>query len=191
MGLAARLRRPRGAPLAFVWGFAEATLFFVVPDVLLTAVAMRAGWRRAMVLAVWAALGAVLGGSVMAVWSTHDPATVRAAVTALPAISPAMFATVEEGLRGPAWPIAILAGGVGTSPIPFKVYAAVAPHAGLSLGPFLAASFGARLVRFALAATLARLVSSVLGFLALRTRLRLLLAFWVVFYALFWSLMPR
>lgn len=65
MGITGPLRsllRPRG--IAASWGLAEATFFFLVPDILLTRIAI-----RGLVPALWAAaaamLGAVLGGIIM------------------------------------------------------------------------------------------------------------------------------
>ena len=50
--------------VAFAWGFAEATLFFIVPDVPLTGVGCRS--LRAGLKAMSAALvGALLGGMLM------------------------------------------------------------------------------------------------------------------------------
>ena len=51
-----------GITLAFFWGFAEGTLFFVVPDVVISLVAIvrpRSAWRHV----VAAIAGALLGGA--------------------------------------------------------------------------------------------------------------------------------
>jgi len=48
---------------ALVWGFAEATLFFFVPDILITRIAL-ADLRRALWACFWSLLGAVSGGAV-------------------------------------------------------------------------------------------------------------------------------
>ena len=45
---------------AAVWGFAEATLFFIVPDVLLSWIALHAP-RKALVACLWAVVGAPSG----------------------------------------------------------------------------------------------------------------------------------
>ena len=84
-------------------GFAEATLFFVVPDIwigLLALFSWRAG-LRAVIWAVWALIGGTLMYGVGAQLD-HD----RSArlLDAVPAISPGMIEQVEEEMRerGPA-----------------------------------------------------------------------------------------
>ncbi len=54
--------------LGLFWGFAEATLFFIVPDVLLTLVALFS-FRRSAQLMACILVGAVAGGSVMSLQS--------------------------------------------------------------------------------------------------------------------------
>ncbi len=48
--------------IAGAWGMAEAVLWFVVPDVFLTWVAMRRGVRPALRLSLVAVAGAIGGG---------------------------------------------------------------------------------------------------------------------------------
>ena len=60
---AAEARRQGRGPeiLAALWGFAESTLFFIVPDVLLTWLALSLP-RRALRACYWALGGALAGG---------------------------------------------------------------------------------------------------------------------------------
>ncbi|MBV8568169.1 MAG: hypothetical protein JO273_22215 [Methylobacteriaceae bacterium] len=176
--------------IAFAWGLAEATLFFIVPDVFLTFVAVRNGWRRALVLAPASAIGAVCGGAIMVAWSAQDPAAVLAILEKIPAISSDMIASVAERMRG-NWVFAVFNGGMNPSPVPYKIFAAMVPQAGVALAPFLAVSFVTRLTRFVLSTILAAAVSGALGFLKKSTRLAILAGFWVVLYTLYWSLSPR
>ena len=136
------LRWP-GIALAFLWGLAEGTLFFVVPDVLLSLVAMFDA-RRAVKHIAAATAGAVIAGAMMFSWSTSAPMQARAAVLAVPFVRPAMFNTVGEGylregirtvFKGPA---------LG---IPYKIYAIEAPRYVKKLS-FLMASVPARAWRF-------------------------------------------
>jgi membrane protein YqaA with SNARE-associated domain len=50
---------------AALWGFAEATLFFIVPDVLLSIIAVRRGRRPAWIAMAWTIAGAIAGGALM------------------------------------------------------------------------------------------------------------------------------
>jgi membrane protein YqaA with SNARE-associated domain len=93
----------RGIPLCFAWGFAEATAFFVVPDVAVGAAALFSP-RRKMASAVAAVSGTLVGGAVLytAAARVGDPAVglVRR-VPGTPPIgssaSPGSCAATEDG----------------------------------------------------------------------------------------------
>src|SRR5436190_634460 len=53
---------------AVAWGFAEATLFFIVPDVLITLIALFSFKKSALAMLL-ATLGAVVGGALMFQWA--------------------------------------------------------------------------------------------------------------------------
>lgn len=105
------------------WGFAEATLFFVVPDVWIGLLAL-VSWRAGLRAVGWAVAGALVGGAVMYAVGAALPAAASATLlAAVPAVSPAMVAGVEREVddRGPA---AMLLGPLrGT---PYKLYARAA-----------------------------------------------------------------
>lgn len=175
--------------LAAAWGFAEATLLFVVPDVLLSVLVLTRGWREGALAALWAFAGALLGGLLLYAWGSEDPETLFRLLDWLPAISPGMLAEVRANLaEGGAWSL-ILAGVTG---VPYKTYAASAAGAAMPLGSFLIASAVARAGRFGLAVLLAAVLSRILSrFVGTRGQLRILAGFWLVFYAAYWSLMPN
>jgi hypothetical protein len=87
---------------AALWGFAEATLFFLVPDVLLTGIAMRKGLRVALLASLAAAAAATAGGLIMYRWAAADAAGARQVIDLLPAVSPAQI-----GRCGRLWPIMV------------------------------------------------------------------------------------
>jgi len=179
---APRLLGTPGIVLAFLWGLAEGSLFFILPDVLLSLVALFRP-RRALVHALAIVAGAVLAGGLMFTWSAHS-GDARSAVAAVPFVSPAMFDRADSDFRrfgfwavakGPA------------SGIPYKVYAVEAPiHT--TLWPFLLMSVPARLWRLLMVwigfAT-ARLFLHKLGRPALAPWLHA--AFWIMVYAVYWS----
>ena len=66
--------------MALLWGVAEGLLFFVVPDVVISAVALAKGWRAGLVACLLAAAGASLGGGAMYLWSQASPEAALAAV---------------------------------------------------------------------------------------------------------------
>ena len=50
------------APLALAWGLAEATFFFIVPDVLLSRLVL-SDWRLCARACLWAVAGALVGAA--------------------------------------------------------------------------------------------------------------------------------
>lgn len=130
---------------AFGWGLAEATLFFLVPDVLLSAAGLT-DLRRGLVCCLYALAGALAGGMAMYLWGAGDPAAAAAVVARVPAISADMLAQVQAQLAH-AGLYAILFG--PTQGIPYKTYAIQAAAAGIGPIAFLLISIPARLIRFA------------------------------------------
>ncbi len=172
---------------AALWGVAEGFLFFIVPDVLISFLAQRRGWRDAMLASLAAALGAVLGVFLLWQWSASDAQTVRWLVEALPSIDAAMIEALREKLAtDPLLPTLLIASIVG---VPIKIAAMLGPGLDLSLIEFLLLTPLVRLPRFLAVgfgvALLARLGERRLS----REKMTLILAaFWIVFYAGFWSL---
>jgi membrane protein YqaA with SNARE-associated domain len=174
---------------AFLWGLAEAMLFFIVPDVLLSYVGMKRGASPAAGAAVYAAVGAAVGGAFMYLWSVVDFASARDAGFAVPAIGADMGARAREAMAEQGWFAATLLGPLSSTP--YKVYAILAPQAGAPLPLFMLASAVARLPRFLIvgcgAALVARWLEPRIG------KSRLLIVFvaaWIGFYAAFFALVP-
>lgn len=168
--------------VAFLWGIAEATLFFIVPDVWLSLVALR-GARRAVAASLVTALGAVIGGGIMLAWATLEPQQALAAVEQVPAISQAMVADVYVRLQQQGL-IAVLLGAFRG--VPYKIFSVQIPRTTISPTAFLLFSVPARLARFVLVS----IVVAGLDSLWFRTwsvarKQRLLLAGWVLFYLLY------
>jgi len=137
---------------AAAWGFAEATLFFVVPDVLLT---WLAGFRPRVVWpAAFACLvGALLGGGLMFLCAQRDAAGMRNLLDAVPAISREFIAATGAGLQQDFGAQMLRGGFTG---VPYKIMAVEAGADGQSLAGFLAWSVPARLSRWILLVLLGR-----------------------------------
>jgi hypothetical protein len=175
------------AIVALGWGFAEATLFFVVPDVWIGLLALFS-WRAGLRAVVWAVVGALIGGALMygvGIQLVRD----RSAwlLDAVPAISPGMVERVEAEMREHG-PSSMLLGPLrGT---PYKVYARTAGLQEQPLSAVLLWTIPARGARFVLIAA----VSALYGWLVRRFTSRTgwlvgsyLLA-WIVFYvSYFWT----
>jgi len=136
-----------GNIVAFVWGFAEATLFFFVPDVALSVIAL-SGVDAGIVASFYALAGALLGGIVMFYWGRADLERVAGILRKIPAIRPKDIEKVRDDLKGKGF-VAILFG--PPLGIPYKIYASYA-HEVTSIPTFLLISIPARVIRFLLMA---------------------------------------
>lgn len=174
-----------GMIFAFAWGLAEATLFFIIPDVFLSFVAVIA-WPRSWRHVVAAIAGALLGGALLFHLAATDQVQARRVILRVPFIRESMLVKVDDGLRNQGM-AAILFGSL--SGVPYKLYAVEAPRF-FNLGEFLAATPPVRAVRFFLVW---------LGFGGAATWLRkrrgwqtarlmqVHAAIWIVCYAFYWG----
>ena len=179
------------APLwwSAIWGFAEASLFFIVPDLLFTAVTIvspKRGWQH---LAA-AIAGAVLAGGLMYQWSAAAPAQARAAVAAVPFVGEKMI-TPTETLWKTEGTVALFRNPLGG--VPYKVPAILAP-AHLSLPEFIAISVPYRAERMLLSMIVFIPIAMWVRLSQFRDRdwrqtmgLRFYLVFWAMVYAVYWS----
>jgi membrane protein YqaA with SNARE-associated domain len=187
--LLAWLRRNALDVAAFIWGVAEATLFFFVPDVLLSYIGLKRGVKAAARASIIAALGASAGGVVMFFWATQSYAVAIEAVLAVPSISEGMAARAEAAMAE-NWFLATFLGPLSSTP--YKVYAILAPAAGAPLPLFALASIAARLPRFLIVSIGVSLIGRALSrWLNDRQLLWLLIGAWLLFYAVFFALMPN
>jgi hypothetical protein len=171
--------------LGFLWGFAEGTLFFIIPDVLLSWASLtgaRCGFKI---------LGAILAGSLVAglcmyTWASSQPDLSRSVVASVPFVRAKMFDKVREDYRDQG--ISGMLKGPGSG-IPYKVYAVLAPPV----------AHPAIFALISIPARLERLVTSWLLFTALgwlfgrwikrhpRLTTTFFAAFWMITYALYWT----
>ncbi|HET8891826.1 MAG TPA: hypothetical protein VFQ41_23205 [Candidatus Angelobacter sp.] len=169
----------------FAWGFAEATLFFIVPDVLLTLVALFSFPRSARVL-VCILLGALAGGTIMFSLGAKDPAQARQVVLRVPFVSQVMFDKTQISFqRDGIW---ALTKGPGNG-IPYKVYC-VQSHKYSRTPLFLLVSLLARLERFVLFWLIAAALGSFFRKYILRqpkVAVAVHACIWIVGYAWYWS----
>ncbi len=129
---------------AFLWGFAEATLFFLVPDIILTWCALaspRCGSRA--LVAVLA--GSILGGALVYSAASARPAQTTRVIQTVPFVRASMFETVSREYERHGAVAQLLGRPRAFS---YKVYASVAP-AHVNFATFLAFSIPARLERLA------------------------------------------
>jgi membrane protein YqaA with SNARE-associated domain len=174
-----------GIGIAFLWGLAEATFFFVIPDVFLSFVAIFGG-RRTWLHILAAIAGALAGGALMFEWAQSNPDQAHRAVARVPFIREKMFESVDNGLRTHGLPAVFLGSIAG---IPYKLYAVEAPKFSTARD-FLLATPPARAPRF-LAVWL--VFGGVAAWLRKRGNwqgprlVRLHAAVWMVLYAFYWA----
>ncbi len=173
--------------LALLWGFAEATLFFVVPEVLISWISVDR-LRQAIYASLLALVGAMAGGALMYWWGAVDLDRSLSTVERVPAISVEMLQEIDQSLLEHGSVAMIPGAFIGR---PYKAYAVQAPRANIGLLPFLGATIPARLVRFVLAALLTHGIARRLVHWSLAKKRTALTAFWITFYAVFWSLMSN
>jgi len=173
---------------AALWGFAEATLFFIVPDVYLTCVGLY-DFRKSLIACLYALLGAMVGGCIMYYWGMRDVSTALSALDAIPSISADMLARVRADIvEMEIWavPLGPLLG------VPYKTFAVQAGSVGIGLVSFLLMTIPARLIRFlVITAAAPWLANRLAGKRPVRQRLIILLSGWGIFYLFYFLKMPN
>jgi len=178
-----------GVLLAFLWGLAEGTFFFVVPDVAITLVAMiepRRAWRHILA----AIAGSVIGGAILFSWSTSNPLAARQSVARVPFITAKMIAKVHASFETRGMGAVFLGPPAGT---PYKIYAVEAPEF-VSKSAFLWATVPARGERFLIVWAIFGIAGSLWRRFLPRTPGQLAFrhaCFWIIFYAFYWTTIVR
>jgi membrane protein YqaA with SNARE-associated domain len=134
----------KAAWFAFLWGLAEATLFFLVPDILLGFLALF-NWRRALLATSLTVAGALVGGAIMFGLGANDPQAMDRVLTSIPLIDQEMVDSVDDA-TGSTGVSALTRGPL--QGIPYKIYAVQAGRHGLPIYLFLLVTIVARLMRF-------------------------------------------
>ena len=141
------------------WAVAEATFFFIVPDVLITVAVLRFGGAAGVRLAIVASVAAAAGGLAMWFWGHGDAEAARRTVLMVPAIGPDLLARAHREIAQ-NWFVHLVLGAV--TGVPYKLYAVEAGAHGLTPFLFVPASIAARLARFLVAVGLTALMSAAL-----------------------------
>jgi len=168
-GLRDRAASRTAAGVGLFWGFAEATLFFIVPDVLLGAVALFAPRAAPRVLAYTLA-GALTGGALTyGVASELQPSRSEAVLDGVPTVNEKAIQRVGREMRDEG-PRSVVYGPLrmGT---PYKLYARAAAVEDEAFSSFFLWSIPGRLERMLPVTLLAALVGVLArGWIARRPR---------------------
>lgn len=168
-----------------LWGFGEATIFFLAPDILITAAALFSPKRSfAQMMAVL--IGTLLGGAVMYTAGDKYPGAARSTLLSVPFIKPRLLERADREIQAHGMGAMCLGAFSGT---PYKAYAIAAPRYG-PFEAFMALSLPARLERFLITWG----IGAAIGMLFRRqieasppAALALLTVCWIGFYTYYWS----
>ena len=176
----------RDHAIAAAWGGAEATFFFLVPDVWLTWVAAQGRTRDALTAGLSATAGALAGGLATRTWAAgRAPSASEEVLTLIPSIDAAMVRRVHGEVRGRG-ARALLTGPLRG--IPYKLYARADGLEGGPLPAFLAWSALGRWPRFALTTLITAGFRRVVP---ARVAPWAWLGFWIAQYTAYFSLVGR
>ena len=165
-----------------IWGFGEATLFFIVPDVWLTFVISKYGFKPAFKNILLAVLGATIGGVIMYFTGRHLPEKSLLLLDYVPGISVKLLETVGTEIKTYnilAMFIAPLKG------IPYKIYATTWGIINGNMLILIIASVFARGLRFLATAALAGKVLPLIN--KGKNSTLILFSFWLAFYLFYFS----
>ncbi|MBU63806.1 MAG: hypothetical protein CMI26_15045 [Opitutae bacterium] len=172
--------------LAIAWGLMEASVFFIVPDILLTYLALKDP-RRATKACLWALVGALVGGTAMFCWGNYNLKGAEGFLTEIPAIDKQLLKKVEGQIENDGVKATFYGPITGR---PYKIYSVYAGAKGISFPSFLLVSIPARLLRFILLTWITWWVASkLLAKLQVRSRTLILSGIWIAFYGWYFSVM--
>lgn len=172
--------------IAGLWGFAEATVFFIVPDVWLS-IAGRKKLRTGLIACFYSLLGALIGGLLLFIWSSTNQATALQLLDWIPGINSAMIKDVNQQIIDQGL-VAILFGPL--SGTPYKIYAVQAAGLGANIWMFMFVSIFARIVRFLLVTIFCHYALKFLNkVMDKKYNLNILIVGWVGFYLFYFTVM--
>jgi len=167
-----------GCLVGFVWGLAESTVFFIVPDVgvaFVAAMSPRNWWKPALTSIAGTLVGAVILFLAIQLWVS---ASATHLLLRIPGIHPASLALASARVSDHGAGALLVAAFQG---IPYKVYATELTLAGVSLPVLLLWTIPSRALRLVPVAAAAGA-----GGRILQGSLRRHFGLWVGAYVLFW-----
>lgn len=169
-----------GSVIALIWGWAEATWFFFVPDVFLSLLAC-ARLGTALRASIASLAGALIGGTMMFAFGSRAPDAARSFLDLVPGIRPELIDAVRSQFDTHGI-TALLFGPQGG--IPYKVYAVEWGARHGDLVTFLLVSVPARYARFVLSVLVARGIAAIVR--RPGRRFRIVVILWAVIWSAFY-----
>jgi len=173
---------------SFIWGFSEATFFFIIPDVLLSYYALKNdNLKNIFLINIICITGAAIGGTVIFIMSTVNHANVVDFMLSVPAIHTYMLDHVEAEMSANTF-LALVTGPLFG--VPYKLFAAFAPLY-TNIFIFILFSIPARLIRFIIVSLMAYYFShKIFKNLSLKVKTLIWLFVWMVVYIIYFSIHP-
>ena len=171
---------------AFIWGFSEATFFFIIPDVLLSYFALRNNdLKKIFLINIICITGAALGGAAVFIMSSIDHSFVIEFMLAIPAIHTYMLRHVESEMAAGTFSALVTGPLFG---VPYKLFAAFAPlHTNIFI--FILFSIPARFTRFIIVSLVAYLLShKIFNGLSVKVKTLIWLFVWKIVYVIYFSI---
>lgn len=172
--------------IIFIWGLSEATLFFIIPDVILS---LHALWTKNFKYVLYANIvamaGAMFGGIIIFLWSSFDAEYVETIMLGIPATHEYMIEHVHHSMEDSTL-TALLTGPIFG--VPYKLFAAAAPeYVGIVL--FLIFTIPARLLRFLTVSVIAYVLSHYMfNKLSMRMKIIIWSVVWIIVYVIYFSI---
>lgn len=173
---------------AFIWGFSEATFFFIIPDVLLSYYSLQSdNFKNVFIMNIICIIGAAIGGAVIFIISSFSHSAVIDFMLNIPAIHPYMLTHVESEMSANTF-IALITGPLFG--VPYKLFASFAPlHTNLFI--FVLFTAPARFIRFIIVSLLAYVLShQILPGLSVKVKILIWLFVWIIVYTIYFSIHP-
>ncbi|WP_010298805.1 hypothetical protein [Candidatus Odyssella thessalonicensis] len=168
--------------IALIWGFCEATFFFIVPDVWLSLIAINS-LKKGLIACLYALAGAVLGGLLIYYWASRDASGVSYFFNRLPGIYPALQSLVYDQLQSQGIGAMLMGPLQG---LPYKLFALQAAQLKVSPIIFLLVSIPARLARFFTVTCFIHVIGHFLQkYWPLETVYRIAVIGWMLFYVFY------
>lgn len=173
--------------ISLLWGFAEATFFFIVPDVWLSRIAIQ-DKKEAFINIAFCIVGAILGGLVIYSLGLFIAPVILDFFDTIPAISEDMIGQVGQDIDRQGFALSLLFGMI--QGIPYKLFAAWAAMAQVNIVWFIVVSVMCRGLRF-FAVTLVTIGFLQIGqrWLSRATLYKIHGVLWVLFYVWYFSVM--
>lgn len=176
---------------SFLWGILEATFFFVAPDIALSFYAIKKNFAYAVAHAVFAAFGAMFGVFLLYSLASGNPLQIRYLLDLIPAISPELINFATTKMEHSNWINTALISSF--SPIPLKLFVYGAAINNIPIYQLIAASSLMCFPRYFAIILISRAAKNYIYTKTKKPKVLYTIwaLFWILFYGIYWLIMPN